>query len=125
MVPVGIVEIEPATTVACIDLALVLMEGIGPKREPTLTDAGEDRVEIVFGYPKGIMLERDPVAGFEKIETCASAQPHHREWPKRFRRGQAKDLRQENGRGVLVFRPDNGVIQVNVHNFLQRAGAVS
>ena len=65
---VGIIEIHPAATIEAVDLASALFARIGPVLQPSITDAGEDLVEVIFAYQEGVVLRRNFAVLFVEIE---------------------------------------------------------
>ena len=55
-VPVGILEVDAAAAVVMVDLARPPSSRIGPVREPALSDAAEDGVELVLADEERVVL---------------------------------------------------------------------
>jgi len=80
---VGILEIYPAAAVVPVDFTSTVLARVGPILEPSTTDAGEDLVEVVFAYEKGIVLRGNLAVVFVEVErdTVVELDDEHRSEP--------------------------------------------
>lgn len=53
---VGVLKIHPAATVVPVDFSSPLLARVCPILQPSIVDAGEGLIEVVFAYQEGIML---------------------------------------------------------------------
>ena len=53
---VGILEIHSAATVVPVDFSSAVLARVRPILQPSIADAGQDLIEVVFAYQEGIML---------------------------------------------------------------------
>jgi hypothetical protein len=67
-VTIGIFEVNAAAPVIAVDFAGAVLAGVGPVLEPSLADAAEDPIEIVFTQKEGVMLGRDLIVGVVEVE---------------------------------------------------------
>ena len=77
------VEVEPAAAVVVIDFAATPLAGVGPVLKPALSNAGEDRIEVVFVDQESVVLKRNVSFDLVKIERRPVVECHDRKGPKR------------------------------------------
>src|SRR5262245_53471006 len=71
IVAVEVVPVQAAAAVVTIDLECLLMPRVGPIRQAALTDAREDRVELLLAHQEGIVLDRHRLVAVLEIERHA------------------------------------------------------
>ena len=86
---------------------------------PPLTDAAEDRIEVVVADEERVVLRSDLRVGLVVIERDAVAGLDHEEGPEPGGSRQTEDLREERRRGLLVAAPHDGVVELHAHAVVQ------
>src|SRR5262249_9134623 len=104
---IGVLEVHSAAAIVVVDSAGPLLPGVGPVLESSLAQTGEDSVEIVFRYQKGIVLRGNLAVGVVEVEGDAVGELDDEEWSESGWLGQAQDLGEERRRPALVAAPDN------------------
>jgi hypothetical protein len=100
---IGIVEVDPSTTVISVDLSSSLAAGIGPIGDAALDDPPEHRIEFRLGDEKGVMLLLDRFVRLQIVERNVVIQRHHVKWPEARRSRSTEDLNEET-RGFALVR---------------------
>ena len=68
----GVSEVDAATTVVGVDLARSLAAGVRPVLQPPRLDLAEDRVEVVLGNQKRVMLRAYLLGRIGVVVPCSS-----------------------------------------------------
>jgi len=107
---VRVFEIDAAAAVIPADFARAFPVWIGPVLEPSIADAAEDWVEVVFTDQKGVVLGGDLAVVVVEVDgnTVVERDDEHRS----ERRGarQAEDFSEKGCRLLLVSAPNDRVI---------------
>src|SRR6516165_5461174 len=115
--PGGIRKVHPAAAVAVVDLAGPLRTRVRPVLQAACLDLAVDRVELLFGNQKRVMLAPDLLAlgDVGVIETGAVIERDNHEGPERLRARQAEQFGEEFRGLPLVARGDDGVVETDAH----------
>src|SRR6516162_549138 len=112
--PVGVVEVDAATTILMVYLARPLAAKIRVMLDATGANAGEGRVELRLADQKGEMpraevrrvgkIEGDPIVGLDRHEVTP------------FRSGfEVQDVGEELRGSPFVLRRDDRVVELDSH----------
>jgi hypothetical protein len=116
VVPVGVVEVQPAPTVLVIGLSGLLVTGIGVIGDGALTEAFVDAVEVVLADQERIVRRGDRLVAYGQIvELDAVGGFYGQERPVGRADTQPQDGGQELGASLLVAGGDDRVIQLDGH----------
>src|ERR1700761_9782888 len=104
--PGGIREVHAAAAVPVVDLAGSSGARVSPVLQATRLDPAVDRVEILFGDQKRVVLPSDFLAlgDIRVIETGAMLECDNHEVAERCRAGQAEQFGEKFRRLLLVAR---------------------
>ena len=107
---VGVLEIDAAAAVVPADFAGVFPVGIGPVLETSITDAGEDLVELFFADQEGVVLGGNLAVVFVEVDgyVVVERDDEHRSEGSGAR--EAEDFSEKGCRLLLVPAPDDRVI---------------
>ena len=108
---VGVLEIDAAAAVVAVDLAGLLLAGVGPVVELAFLQAGEDAVEVLFADQEGVVLPRDLAIDPVEVERDAVVEFDDQERPEARRLRPPENLGQESCRCLPVAAPDDGVVE--------------
>src|SRR5882724_9832811 len=104
---VRVFEIDAAAAVIPADFARAFPVWIGPVLEPSIADAAEDWVEVVFTDQKGVVLGGDLAVVVVEVDgnTVVERDDEHRS----ERRGarEAEDFSEKGCRLLLISAPDD------------------
>src|SRR4029450_8861598 len=112
---VGVLEVEAAPAPAGVDPAVGVAVGLAAVRDPLALHATEDRLEPPAPDMEGVVQARERVRLVGEVKGEALVDPHLREVAPARLDGQAEDLGEEPGRGRLVLRGYDGVVQADRH----------
>ena len=118
--PGGVGEVHAAAAVAVVDLAGPFGARVRPVLQATRLDLAVDRVEILFGNQKCVVLPPDFLAlgDVRVIETGAVLECDDHEAAERRRAGQAEQLGEKFRGLLLVAGGDDGVVETDGHSSL-------
>ena len=117
----GVAEVDAATAVVGVDLAGPLAARVGPVLQPADVDLAVDRVEVVLGNQKRVMLRVDLLAvGYiGVVEGRAVLERDGQEAPERHRARQPEQLADKLSGLPLVAGGDDGVVESDRHGACQ------
>jgi hypothetical protein len=121
---VRVLPVDAAAAVVGVDLTRVLLEGIGPVRQPARPDPAEDLVELLLGDEERVVPGRHHGV-VEEVQRDLVGQLDDGERAEVHRWRQPEELGQEGGRGVPVVRGDDGVVELDGHGGLPPCGGGS
>ena len=108
--PVGVLEIDAAAAIVPTDFAGAFSVRISPVLEASITDAGEDLVELFFADQKGVVLGGNLTVVFVEVDGYVVVERHDEHRPERRGIRQAEDFSEKGCRLLLVAAPDDRVI---------------
>ena len=109
--PVGVFEVDATATVPPVDPVWFVMIGVGPVRQGTAADPGEDLVELDLGAQEGVALRLDGAVDGEEVESGRRAEVDDGERSECHWCWEAEDRGHEHGRLLVVVRADDGVVE--------------
>ena len=109
-VAVGVLEIDASAAVVPADFAGAFSVWIGPVLEPSIADAAEDLVEVVFADQKGIVLGRDLAVVIVEVNGNIVVERDDEHRAERLGARQSEDFCEEVCRLLLVAAPDDRVV---------------
>ncbi len=111
----GVSEVDAATTVVGVDLARPLAARVRPVLQPPRLDLAVDRVEVVLGNQKRVMLRAYLLGRIGVVEGRAVLELHGQEAAERHWTRQPEQLADKLSGLPLVAGGDDGVIESNGH----------
>ena len=108
--PVGVLEIDAAAAIVPADFAGAFPVGIGPVLEVSITDAGEDLVELFFADQKGVVLGGNLAVVFVEVDGYVVVERHNEHRSEGSGAWQAEDFREKSRRLFLVPAPNDRMI---------------
>lgn len=112
---VGVLEIDAAAAVVATDFAGAFPVGIGPVLEPSIADAAEDLVEVVFADQEGVVLRRYVAVVIVEVDGNVVVERDDEHRAERRGARQAKYFSEERRRLLLVSAPNDRVVQLYAH----------
>ena len=107
---VGVLEVYAAAAVVPADLAGAFSVWIGPVLESSITDAGEDLVELFFADQEGVVLGGNLAVVIVEVDRNIVVERDDEHRPERRGIRQAEDFSEKGCRLLLVAGPNDRVI---------------
>jgi hypothetical protein len=118
---VRVAEVDTSTAIPTIQLSVLRISWITAICQPRFLCAFENRVELFIAYMKGVVMDIEPVGGFVvviEVEREPLVHAHRSEISIRAFIVKAEDPCEKLGRGFLVVRRHDRVIELDGHGII-------
>ncbi len=122
---VGVLEVDAAAAIVPADLAGAVSVGIGPVLKTSITDSGEDLVELFFADQERVVLGGNLAVVIVEVDGDIVVERDDEHRPERSGARQTEYFSEKGGRLLLVSAPDDCVIKLHAHFSFLPSGAVS
>ena len=121
---IRVAPVNATPAIAVIDLAELVVAGIGPVGESALTDSAEHRIELFLAHKKGVMLADDVAVFPHEVQRHAVVEFDAVERAEPDRRTAAEEFGKRRCGSLRIAGRNDRVIELDGHLRLQKwAGA--
>lgn len=107
---IGVLEVYAAAAVVAADFAGAFSAWIGPVLKASITDTGEDLVELFFADEEGVVLGGNLAVVIVEVDGHFVVERDDEHWPERCGARQSEDFGEKGCRLLLVAAPDDRVV---------------